>query len=94
MLLGSPARVAVWPWSGRKEPLLLAGGSVLLLDRRGGARGRTSRKGMLVGLMGKTRKEEAASVGWWIGVDPDGDLGDECGGGGRDKSLDFRVCSK
>ena len=32
-----------------------------------------------------------ARVGWRIGVDPDGDLGDKCGGGGRDKSLDFRV---
>ena len=34
-----------------------------------------------------------AAMGW-IGVDPDGDLGDKCGGGGRDKSLDFRVCPK
>ena len=31
-----------------------------------------------------------AAMGW-IGVDLDRDLGDECGGGGRDKSLDFRV---
>ena len=34
-------------------------------------------------------------LGRWLaggsGVDPNGDVGDECGGGGRDKSLDFRV---
>ena len=30
---------------------------------------------------------------WWIGVDPDGDLGDKCGGG-RDKCLEVRVWSR
>ena len=41
-----------------------------------------------MGLAG-SREAEAG----WFGVDPDEDLGDKCGGGGRDKSLVSRVGS-
>ena len=48
----------------------------------------------MVGWAAKSRKGRRRRwLGRWIGVDPDGDLGDKCGGGGRDKSLVSRVGS-
>ena len=69
---------------GREDRGIVTGGEATWTWHTPAAAGSYWRSGT-----GRDREEEKrtwgmALVGWWIGVDPNGDLGDECGGGSRE----------